>query len=343
MKKKIFLILLLVGVIFSCNDAYAVTGSYEHNNFKFTIKKIHFDIYKSKLDAEKNFAGYEGEALATVDVPDEKTIKLEFVDNSEDEDELIHKTTTLAPLTLDMEKNDVLELIKGKVTTPDENNHYYVRMVVDYSIDKVSSPYKYYYKLSYEDKNNDLFLASETSENFIKYNKISNTGETISSVFGAFEYKLIGEQEDVNYSKTYEKGMPLYLDYLLNGMVFSTLDELKQQIIVPEGSQADVDNPDDYVIAHEKYIQTFNFFGYTNFEAYTEAMANDWFETIQDAFENNKNTQVVKSEDKPEEVSVADTALNLNIYIYIIGTVIILCGLIAIGIVLKKNKNSTNN
>ncbi len=333
MKKKIFLILLLVGVAFNFNKAYAVTGSYEHNNFKFTVKKIHFDIYKSKLDDEKNFAGYEGEALATVDVPDEKTIKLEFVDDDEEaEDELVHTKTTLANLTLDMEKADVLALVKGKVTTPDADNHYYVRMVVDYSIDKVASPYEYYYKLSYEDKNNSLVFNTETGESSLSYTKINSIEETISSVFGAFEYKLIGDVEDVNYSKTYEEGMPLYLDYLLNGLTFSTLDELKQQIIVPEGGQVEVDNPDDYIIAHEKYLQTFAFFGYSNVEAYAQALADDWIGVIQGALQNGFNTEVVN----PEEVAVPDTALHLNNYIYIIGAIIILSGLTVVGLVFAK-------
>ena len=143
--------------------------------------------------------------------------------------------------------------------------------------------------------------------------------------------------------------MPFYLDYLLNGVSFSTLDELKQQLIVPEGEQIDVGNPDDYIIAHEKYLQTFIFFGYSNIETYAQDVADDLmgslsgdlFDSIKDAVENNKNIQVIEPENKTEEVSVPNTAFYLNKYIYIIGAIVILSGLIVIGIVLKKKKNFT--
>ncbi len=336
MKKKMFLFILLGTLIFSFDKAYAISGDYEHNEFKFTIEKIHLDVYKSKLSSENKFIGYEGEALQKIDVADDKKLDIEFLDEKEDEDSetpYLHEKATIATLNFDMDKEAILALLKEKGLTADKDNHYYVRMVVDYKIEKIPAPYKYFYTLSYVDKNNSIKFSTESEENSFKLENFTNLEGTLSTVFGAFEYKLEGEQEAINYSKAYEKDMPIYLDYILNGTVFSSLDETKQQYIAPDG--VEVEAPEGAIVAKEKYLQSIIFSGYSNIEDYAKALTEEWFGEIQSAFDNAFNSQVVY----PEEVEVPDTAMNMSNLIYIVGGLIMISGFAVIGVVLIKKKN----
>ena len=307
MKKKLFLFVVLMGVIFSYTKAYAITGSYEYDNFKYNVKKIHLDIYKSKLDADGNFAGYEdGNPAYVIDVTDDKTITPKYIIDDSQE----YGKITMVSLNLNIDKVAMLALVKEKIPTVEKDNHYYVRMVIDYSFESIPSDYKYFYNINYTNRDNDIIFSSETGEDSLASEEFE-PGEECSQVFGNFEYKLIGEEGNITYDTTYSEGTPVYMDFMLGSVRFSTVDEKKQPL-------------DD-----GRKLYVFKFVPFDNIEEYILALnKTDYIQKMED-YVSSKNAQVVE---------VPDTFMNGNKIIYIVGSIIMLIGCSIVAFTFRKKK-----
>ena len=318
MKKKMLLFLLLIGIVFSYSRVYA--EEYKHNGFEFTIEKIHLDVYKSKLDENNEFIGYEGEALKSIEVKD-KTVKINFTDSKDDDTPGKQSVTSLTNVDVNIDKEEIKSLLDNESLTVDKDNHYFVKMVIDYKIQSVDKEYNHFYQVQYVDKNNTFSFTEEGGTNSLKLDQLLTLDNAISTTFGVFEYKLVGEDKTVTYSKTYEEKMPVYLDYLFNGIILTTYDAFSE----------------DDATANVKNGQLFLFNSYSNMEDYAKGLFTkyeDLYEIVKDVF-----APAVEDEDAPQVVEVPDTALSMNKIIYIIGGVIVLAGTLVIGLAFRKKEN----
>ena len=307
MKKKIFIMLIFMGMIFSYTKAYAITGSFEYDNFKYNVKKIHLDVYKSKLDDDNNFIGYEdGDPIQVIDIADEKTITPKYlVSNVENG----NQKAVLVSLNLNVDKEEMLSLLKEKITTVDKDNHYYIRMVVDLSFETIPSEYKYFYNISYKDRNNDLVYSTDPEKNSLEFKEIE-AGDECSQVFSVFEYKLDSDAEKITYATTYSEDIPVYADFMLDSVRFSEINELGPN----------VENRNAYAFA---------FVAYDNMEEYLLALdKSGYYQELED-YNKQASAQVVE---------VPDTAMNTSKIIYIVGGVVLLIGCSIVGSIFIKNK-----
>ncbi len=322
MKKKIFLLLLLVGLAFTGSKAYAEDQVFEYEDFKFTVTGAHLDVYKSKLSEDGEFLGYEGDVLKTIKIEDKKLdVVLEKSDSFKSTIDYVDGIGMTATISIqDMTKEEMKSLLNDNQITADKDNHYFVKLVVDYKINKIGSKYSYYYNMNYTDRDNGLTITigddeEESTLNYVPIKK--DLSESLMTTFGAFEYKLVGEQEEINYTKSYIKGMPNYLDYLFNGLYFSSYDILSPKVIDGET---------------QEYSQIIMFTGYDNLEEYGQSFAEGLEELI------NKWKEELNPV-KPEVIEAPDTGKFGSKIIYIIGGIVLLSGLVVTTLALKTKKN----
>ena len=323
---KIILTAITLAIIFNCSEVFAISGSYSYDGINYSVKKIHLDVYKSKLD--------DNNKLYTIELPDSFTINPQYTDK-EKNDEIEHSKETIVNLGLNTTKDEILSLLKTKVTTLDADNHYFIRMIVDFSIDSVPSNLEYLYQWVYNDTDNGFVFSSDSNENSISLSKMT-LGQTYSEVFSNFEYKLDNGVELINYSNTYTDDIPVYLDFLLNNTRYSSLDEERQQILAYPGVEIEADP--GVIVAYEKYYRILSFIGYDNVEPVYEQFAKDLAQDIDSALkETYKGQSETKSPTKmAQTVNVPNTSKNKGIINCLIGLLIIVIGSIIIIITLKK-------
>lgn len=289
MKKiKMIIFLFMIGFICQSINVYAISGDFEYKNVHYSIKKVYMEVYQSKLDSDGKFVGYNPTKISTIDLDDTFTIAPQYIYREGEEEEgysNVQEDNMAVALNLNATKEDLLSLLKENVDEVDASHHYYIRMVVDYSIDSTPDEYQYLLQSVYTDTNNELNFSTDGDDNSVKVDKIS-FGETYSQVFLNFEYKLDNSTEFINYSNTYTSDLPTYYDFYLCTTKLSSVDETKSYVIAADG--VDVTS-DDSIVVNEKYGLTISFVGYNNIESYEEALARSVFSSMEDFLDDFSN------------------------------------------------------
>lgn len=302
MKKisKIIFVLITI-LLFGNKNAFALGGTYQYNGFTYTINNIHLDVYRSKLDADNNYDGYNKRLLYSLDLPDSYTINPSYYDMVDNSNSAIQSNSTYIILNLNITKDEILELLKSKINIVDNDNHYFIRMMVDYTINGITSGLSYYYQDVYDNSNNNIIENSTSVNNRTNMLMPLLIGQSYSEPFANFEYKLVNNNAVSNYTTEFTKGMPIYLDYYLNSTIYSSADETKNQVYEVDGYQTDVSN--DSILLNNKIIKRLNFVGYSNIQ-----------EIIENNYYDKYFMQEVEKKVVPTEIATENGILNLFIY-----------------------------
>lgn len=327
MKRSIKVLILLISLFFIGNrNVYAISGDYVYDGFKYNIKKIHLDIYKSKLDKNNNYAGYDKNIVATVDLPDTYILSPTYYDIVDTSKDYIDNKDIYAMLNLNVTKDQIFELLKTKITKVDKDNHYFIRMIVDYSLVEIPEKLNYSYKDIYDNSSNSFILDSENPSRNTNIREKLLLNQVTSEVFGNFEYKLVNNNPIINYSDTFKEGMPIYTDYYFNKTFYSSVDESKTQIFKLPGIDITTDD-ENTIILTDKKIRSLTFCNYKNMK---EVIENDYildFSSIEQEQPEEKADQVVE---------VPDTVSKLQLGIYALGTLLVIVGSLTLVHFLKK-------
>jgi len=306
-------------------------GTFTHDGFEYTIRGVHLDVYESKIENNK-FAGYKKDTLQTINI-EGFSVETTWENVEEDNDEDFHEynVSTVAQIKLNKTKEELLALVKEKYPTVDSDHHYYIRVVVDYTIEEVPDDYQYYYKLEYTNTDNSLSFFSSDPEASFKMVPIELNTE-VSAVFNVFEYKLDTDNNEVfSYATHYTDGSDAYVDPLISGTtMFSSLDETKPYMIVGEGVTGTSGDPETQIVT-EKYTRSITFTGYDNYEDYGNSALDQIFNNINgdeliSSLADLLNEAISKEEDASQTVKVDNTAATYPIYIYVVSTIGIIVG-----------------
>lgn len=341
-KKLLFLFVIVA--IFSCYNVQALGGTYEYGGFKYTIKKIHLDVYKSKLNESNQYVGYEKDMLYSIDLPDTYTVNPTYLDKPVT-DTYLDKNTTHICLNLNATKEEILNLLKTKISTVDANNHYFIRMMVDFTVSEVPAGLTSYTVQILDNSNGFVDKEHRTGNMLI-------LGETYSEAFQDVEYKLVDNAEVLTYATTYDDSIPDYFDFYFNYTKYTSDIEFLGKPVPENGGRVIVGNNEYYV---NKTIRELSFNNYSNINDYinsaigslVEIAGGDWSpnSTSLGASENNgkntggKETQVPSSA-PAQVVQVPNTAGHLNIGIYLIGVALVIIGSVVITVIMRKKKAS---
>lgn len=323
--KKGLKLLILIVLVIGYKNVFATEQTFTHNDISYTIKKVHFDIYKSKLSSDNTFTGYEKTLVDTIELPDTYTITATYTDkdktNEDEDEEYKEKLETHFVLKLDITKDQVKELIDSKITTVDANNHYYIRVVADYQINSIPSKYNKIYRIEFDGSSNAIIFNSDNEEeNTIGYEE-SSLNTDYSLIFNAFEYKLVNGASTINYESTYTNESYPYMELYLNGIELTSYEYLT--------------NTTDQDLYRQDIVMT----GYDNYDTYVEALSTLWTKALIDNATNSLTK--VTTPTGGQTINVPDTLEKDPKYIAIFGSVILCIGGILIGYTLT-NKEKTN-
>lgn len=224
-RMKKYLFLFIVMTIFGCYNVEALGGTYTKDGFNYTIDKVHLDVYKSVIEDNK-YTGYDETLVTTIDLPNTYTINPQYyIQTSKQGDVdsyLFDKKDYYVSLHLNATKQNIKDLLDTQITTVDENNHYFIRMMVDYTINAVpETGATNKYKVTYNSSNGGAYNEENMTLTPI------TVGTKYSEVFSNFEYKLIDGTKDINYETTYSTNSTFYTDFYRNNNIFYDVADKK--------------------------------------------------------------------------------------------------------------------
>ncbi len=326
MKKKILFIILILIVGFSFKNVNAADVNFtDEKGISYTIKGIHLDVYKSKLDNNGKFNGYinDNSPEDTINIEDfslsnidDDNMTNDYVDVDDGED-----LTTYIYLNLNKSKDDLKDLLASSTHLNVNDNSYYVKMVVDYTINN-EPPTNYTY---YFNRKLDVLDGNKILKNKISFNSVSLSGD-IHQVFNSFEYKTENGASTINYISHYENGNYVYYEYLFDSFVFSSYNL-----------------NDTSTNSGATYFYATTFVGIDNIRDILNDIADDNINGGSSGeSETTTDIEITNNDGKGQVVPVEDTLANVPKLIIIFGSAIVFVGyeLMVWSTIKKSKKNS---
>ncbi len=210
-------LLLIIALLFIGNkEVNALSKTFQYDGFTYTINNIHLDIYKSKLDNNNNYNGYDTNKISTINLGNTIPVNPTYYEEKSGD----NNKNIYIMLNLDTNKEELLNLIGNKVGKPDKDKHYFIKMVCDITINQVPQGIVLARQNVYDNSKNSLEDNNTTIQSLIG-------GQSFSETFANFEYKLVNNKPIINYTNTYSRGMPIYMDYLYNYTYYSSGEDNK--------------------------------------------------------------------------------------------------------------------
>ncbi len=345
MKKYLFLFIVMT--IFGCYNVQALGGTYTKDDFSYTISKIHLDVYKSNIENGK-FNGYDPTLLYQIDLPQDYTINPQYyIKNSVQGDPdsyYFDKVDYYVSLHLNATKENIKSLLDTKIATVDENNHYFIRMMVDYTMNAVpGGEATNKYKVTYNSSTN----APYNDDNMTLTELALNT--PYSEVFSNFEYKLIEGTADINYETTYGTTSTFYTDFYRNNSIFYDVADQKitNEVTLSFVGYDDI-KPYLNVMSPVYVIETtgapiINSASAGSSEVHVPstlsgnyALPNSTNDNTPNKNEVKDNTTTDQTKNSDQVVQVPNTISRLNITLYLVGVAFVVVGSMLLTYVLRK-------
>lgn len=325
MKKKLFVILLLMGLLVVPLKSVKATAvdlswpeTYTHGDYTYTIEGVVINVYGIETDS------------TTTEENDEETVEVfrKYISGSPDrvitlspikyaitptysEGKFTDKDATFIDLNLNITKADLEELLSEELAATTENKAYISDIVVQYKVENYPDRFNYVYNRSLMREWFDMLVNSDENNPASKNLTAQDMTKTINQVFSGAVTRFNSETDEAELQYDTEiSDESVSSSFAYNGLMFMEKEYGSEDNAGYTLVFHNVDNVDALMEGAEN-IGVLLDMDLSNIDLDT-VVSGDWIEE--------------KPNDSVTNVAVPNTAKNFPMYLYVFSVIVFLSG-----------------